>query len=218
MFTPILIGTTGDYPPFSQRRADGSFCGFDIDLINLLISNPKTFVPLRWGNLETSLKSRAVDCIASGITVTSTRKGFALFSQPYFINHTVVVSHRDRQHAILRLGVNAGGYLETVARAKFPELEIIPIKKNELLPQALLAGEFDAFLSDTIEAERICANYPLSINQQLDRQEQGIMVRNDLIGLKQEIDGALTRLLHSGGLQQLAAEHGIDSQHIPVIG
>lgn len=216
MFSKIMIGTTGDYSPFSTRGANGGYYGFDIDLLDLILPEDKTYVQVSWQEITNKLISSAIDCIASGITVTPNRQENALFSRPYLLNQTVVVAaRRDVSRSIEKLGVNRGGYLESIAHSKFPNQQIITVHQNQKLPTALLAGEFDAFLSDALEAQRWCTQFGFCIIQELEKQAQAIMLRKDLHALKTHLDTRLTQLILSGGLQQLAAKYDISSDYIP---
>lgn len=216
MVTPLRVGTTGDYAPFSTARADGAFTGFDIELVELLARSTVTFVPLTWSEIETALTSSRVDLVASGITITQARKRNGLFSRCYLRNHTVVMGHAAAAALPPQtLGVNRGGYLETVARARFPSSTIVTVTDNARLPERLLAGHFDAFMSDAIEARKFSARQPVTILQVLEAQEHALLFRKDLAALQASFDTALDALLRSGTLARLAAAHGIDAALVP---
>jgi ABC-type amino acid transport substrate-binding protein len=215
MVTPLKVGTTGDYAPFSSTRSDGSLTGFDIELVQLLARTTVSFVPVTWSELEAALASARVDLVASGITVTNARKRNGLFSRCYLRNHTVVMGRAATALPPQRLGVNRGGYLETVARSRFPHSTIVTVTDNARLPERLMAGDFDAFMSDAIEARKFSARQPVTVLQQLEAQEHALLFRKDLAALQASFDTALDALLRDGSLARLAAAHGIDSALVP---
>lgn len=67
----IVIGTTGDYRPFSFARSDGSFEGIDIDAAHALgdaLGVEVKFVKTSWPNLVAGLRDGRYDIAMSGIT------------------------------------------------------------------------------------------------------------------------------------------------------
>jgi ABC-type amino acid transport substrate-binding protein len=215
MVTPIRVGTTGDYAPFSTTRSDGAFTGFDIELVELLARTTVTFVALTWSEIEAALASSRVDLVASGITITQARKRNGLFSRCYLRNHTVVMGRAAAALPPQTLGVNRGGYLETVARSRFPSATIVTVTDNARLPERLMAGDFDAFMSDAIEARKFSARQPVTVLQELEAQEHALLFRKDLAALQARFDTGLDALLRTGTLARLAAAHGIDSALVP---
>lgn len=215
MVTPLRIGTTGDYAPFSLLRAQARFEGFDIDLIDHLIAGPKTYVRLSWAEIGSALATARVHLVASGLTVTDERKRIGTFSRSYLTNRTVIVGRPGTVLPVDRLGVNAGGYLESVARAKFKNSRIVPVSANEQLPEQLMAGDFEAFLSDAIEAAGFAQRQPVVILQALEPQNHALLFQHALTTLQADCDAGLTQMIRHGQLRQLAQIHGIDPNLIP---
>ena len=163
---PVLrVGTSGDYRPFSFRELDGTPSGFDIAVAQRLTSDLDrrlTFVPLRWPVLVQQLQTGAFDIAMSGVTVRADRAVHMMFSRPYAVTGAVAVVRvekkprfrrlRDLDHAGVRLGVNAGGHLEQVARADFPHAQLIPVADNTALPGMLRERAADAVISEELEA------------------------------------------------------------------
>jgi cyclohexadienyl dehydratase len=53
-----------------------------------------------------------------------------------------------------RIAVNAGGHLERIARSRFRAAEILAIPDNAAVRDALLSGQVDAVVTDSLEAPR----------------------------------------------------------------
>ena len=215
MVTPIRIGTTGDYAPFSTRDSNSCFAGFDIDLMEQLIPGPKAFVLLNWRQIPLALTDNHIDLVASGVTITVARKDYGVFSRPYLENRTVVMGRLGTALPVARLGVNGGGYLETVARSRFTHSAIITVENNARLPEQLLAGDFDAFLSDAVEAATFGARQPVSILQTLERQSHALLLGRSYTELQTQVDEGITNLIQTGQLRQLAETYGIDPNLVP---
>ena len=85
--TPTLrVGTTGDYPPFTERITDGSYRGRDIEAANALAATLHTsvvFVPTTWGTWVNDLNADRFDIAMGGINITPQRKRQVLFSHSY---------------------------------------------------------------------------------------------------------------------------------------
>ena len=84
----ILVGTTGDYKPFSIiDKTTGDFVGYDIDAAKLLaeaLGVKVVFVQTSWPTLMKDLLDDKFDIAMSGITRTYARQKQAHFSHGYF--------------------------------------------------------------------------------------------------------------------------------------
>ncbi|HEY1944385.1 MAG TPA: transporter substrate-binding domain-containing protein [Roseiarcus sp.] len=113
----LRVGTTGDYPPFTKRAADGTYSGFDIDAARSLaaaLGVRVEFVATRWGDMTRDLDAGAFDIAMGGVSVTLERQKRAYFSSPYM---------RDGKTPIVRCA-DKGKY-ETLAAIDRPEVKVI---------------------------------------------------------------------------------------------
>src|SRR5207248_3486447 len=72
----LRVGTTGDYTPFSLRRADGSYEGADIEMAHDLAERlgvRVTFVPTIWVELLDDFLADRFNIAMGGVTVTAAR-------------------------------------------------------------------------------------------------------------------------------------------------
>ncbi|HXJ35117.1 MAG TPA: transporter substrate-binding domain-containing protein [Candidatus Eisenbacteria bacterium] len=158
---PLRVGTSGDYPPFSLL-ADGQYQGLDLDVARAFAADTKRrleIVEFRWPGLEIDLTAGGFDVAMSGVTMRPWRALVGTFARPVVEAGAVVLVRPDvatnAAHLNLperRIGVNAGGYLERVARRLFPRAKIEAIPNNLWLPQLFNENKIDAIVSDTIEA------------------------------------------------------------------
>ncbi len=161
----LRVGTSADYAPFSFRDAAGEVTGFDVAVARRLgsdLGRQVEFVPLRWADLASQLVSGAFDVAMSGVTVRADRALQVAFSRPYARTGAVAVMRgvdTPRYRALadldvpgVRVGVNAGGHLEQVARQRFPHAHVIAVADNRTLPDLLQRGEVDAVISEAFEA------------------------------------------------------------------
>lgn len=166
----LRVGLSGDYPPFCQSASGpGSWLGhrgFDVDLLTRLSADlrlPSVKAErFQWPDLSDVMRTSGVDLAACGITVRRDRALTMAFTRPYAISGAVAVLRTpdaNRFKALtalnqpdVRLGVNAGGHLERVARSRFPQATIRTTSDNRGVQSLLDAGEVDAIISDNYEA------------------------------------------------------------------
>ena len=126
----LRVGTSGDYPPFSQRGEDGEYEGFSIAVARLYAEDrglELEWVPFAWPRLMGDLMADRFDVAMSGITVRPERSARAIFTVPVATTGAVVLVKPETwtdpaqlDKARIRIGVNAGGHLERVAAKHFP--------------------------------------------------------------------------------------------------
>jgi cyclohexadienyl dehydratase len=108
----------------------------------------------------------------------------------------------------VRVGVNAGGHLEKLARERFPRATLVAIPGNERVLPALLAGFVDAVVTDDLEAPRWRERAPdlLAIGP-FSRDRKAYLVREDRRDLARDLDAWLLAREADGTLDALRAEH-----------
>jgi cyclohexadienyl dehydratase len=156
----LRVGTSGDYAPFSQLDAAGRRSGFDVEVARAYARERGLrirWVPLRWAELDRDFAGGRFDVVMSGVTVRPERSLAGRFSVPVARSGLVLLA-RERADGVLRLdghfrvAVNAGGHLERAARRLFPEAALRPLSPNAAVREALIAGDVDAAVTDTLEA------------------------------------------------------------------
>lgn len=168
--TPVLrVGTSGDYAPFSVER-DGSLDGFDVEVARRFARDAGfrlELVRFRWSELGRDLAAGRFDVAMGGVTIRPERAIDATFTRPVVEAGAVVLARtgvardvRELDRPAIRLGVNAGGHLERVARRLFPRATVVPTADNRALPGLLASAAVDAIVTDDVEAERFAAELP----------------------------------------------------------
>jgi cyclohexadienyl dehydratase len=167
----LLVGLSGDYPPFCQMHGAGKgwqgYFGFDAELLRKLEADlgwslrPARF---EWPLLASAMTEGRYDLAACGVTVRPDRATSMLFSRPYATSGAVAVIRAeagtrpatldDLNQPGVRIGVNAGGHLERVTRQRFGRATIQTLADNRQLSGLLESGAVDAVISDVHEAAR----------------------------------------------------------------
>lgn len=82
----IVIGLDDNFPPFGFHDESGELVGFDIDMAkeaSKRLGMEVEFKPIDWDSKETELKSKKIDAIWNGLSITPEREKQILFSRPY---------------------------------------------------------------------------------------------------------------------------------------
>ena len=90
----IVIGLDDNFPPMGFRDDKNELVGFDIDMAKAAAKHMGVeveFKPIDWAAKESELKSKRVDMLWNGLTITEERKQNILFSNPYMENHQIIV-------------------------------------------------------------------------------------------------------------------------------
>ena len=161
---PVLrVGTSGDYAPFSIAREDGTLAGLDVELARAYAADRGLeieWVRFRWPQLAADLAAGRFDVAWSGVTIRPDRSVAGTFTVPTLESGAVVIVPaddpttrlEDLDHPDRRIGVNRGGHLERVTRARFGKARVVAVTGNHEVPAQLLLGHVDAVVSDTLEA------------------------------------------------------------------
>ncbi len=167
----LRIGTSGDYPPFSERVTDG-YRGFDIEVATAFAAEHGfeiEWVRFSWPELANDVEQERFDIAMSGVTVRPDRSAIGRFSVPVVASgaflliragvesaKTLSLPPTQRLQLLDRpethIAVNAGGHLERVTRSKFQRARIEAIPDNASVRRSLISGNCHAVVTDSIEA------------------------------------------------------------------
>ena len=191
----ILVGTTGDYKPFSiYDKATGDFVGYDIDAAKMLgeaLGVKVIFIQTSWPTLMRDLLDDKFDIAMSGITRTYARQKQAHFSHGYFpFGKSPLIRAQDKAkytslEAIdqpgVRIGVNPGGTNERFVKANISKATIIVHTKNAEIPGMVAEGKFDVMITDSPEAIRYAKDdsrlYAALLDKTFTKNQFGIMMQ-----------------------------------------
>ena len=146
---PLRVGTSGDYPPFSNGGR-----GFDIEVAKLLaadLGREVEWVEFRWPDLHTAVRRNAFDVAMGGVTWRPERAIDGFMTRAVAVGGPCIVGRRSPR----KVAVNRGGVLEAWARAHLGGAEIITTDDNLALPELLASGRADAFVTDSFEAAHL---------------------------------------------------------------
>lgn len=168
----LRVGTTGDYPPFSDDRG-GELRGLDVQLALALGKEwgvEVVFVRTSWPALMDDLARRRFDVALSGISITAERRRQAGFSVPYLIDGKTPIARREDAARFaslaqidqpgVRVIVNPGGTNERFVREHLRRAEIVVHPDNRSIFREIIAGRADVMITDGVEVRLQTRQHP----------------------------------------------------------
>jgi cyclohexadienyl dehydratase len=218
---PIHAGTSGTYPPLSAW--DGARPeGLAPAILAAFAESQRTSVAwtrFTWPVLATEMHAGAFDLAADGITVRPDRSIAGRFTVPIARGGAVLLTRSAVMGATpreivdglrrpgLRVVVNAGGYLEGVARRLLAGAEIRAIPDNAAVREAFARGDADAAMTNTFEAPRWSAGLAdVQAVGPLTSDVTAFWLRADRSDLAEALDAWLLDAEASGRLEELRAK------------
>ena len=223
--TPLRVGTTADYRPFTYFEKD-RYQGYDIDLARLIAQElgcEIEFVPTTWAKLTDELTDGKYVLAVGGITRTLKRQRYVGFTKPVFhigkcplvrvddSNRYTSIQAINRQD--VRIGVNPGGTNEAYVRKHFPRAKIKVIEDNLAIPEHVALGVVDVMMTDNLEALKAAQRDPRLVAVSSDkpwtketlafmtlRDDQAFINWLNLFLYQAEADGRLLKLRQKYGL------------------
>jgi cyclohexadienyl dehydratase len=159
----LRVCTPGDYQPFSLAKADGTYEGIDVDLVQAMakaLGVKVEFVKSPWPQLMDTFVEKC-DVGVGGISVTLDRQKRAFFTEPYMVNGKAPITKCENVQKfqtvadIDKPGVtvieNPGGSNERFARANFKQAKIVLFSDNTKIFDEILKGNADVMISESVE-------------------------------------------------------------------
>lgn len=157
----VTVGTDAAFPPFEELSANGSFEGFDIDVMNEIARRngwTVTFQNLPFDTLVQSVQNGQVDLAISAMSITDERSQVVDFSLPYYeANQSAAVRASDTNSyssiesmkgKSLRFGAQSGTVGADIIVEEFGESSIRRYDTYPAAIQALKANEVDVVIMD----------------------------------------------------------------------
>lgn len=220
----LVVGVT-DYKPMDYQNGDGSWTGFDAEaarLVGAALGLKVEFIEISWDEKITELKSKKIDVIWNGMTVTDELKENMDFSYSYAQNSQVAVIKKSDaaiytsietiKNAGVKIAVESGSAGETAAKENFSNDNIVSVGSQVNALLEINAGTSKVAFIDYTMANSLCGAGSYSdltvINGiSLSKEEFAVGIRqgSELVG---KINEQLVALYKNGKLQELATQFG----------
>jgi polar amino acid transport system substrate-binding protein len=213
--------TDAPYEPFEFEGDDGTFTGFDMDLLRKVAEGLDLELSVQVTPFDGIwLRPTSGDCdiVASAMTITEERAAEALFSDPYFeADQSLMIRSEDAgEFATLEdladgtIGVQTGTTGETYAQENSPEgSELQSYDEPSAMFLALESGDIDAILQDfPVNLDRANQGDEFEVTESFPTGEQyGFAVSQDNQALIDAVNEQLTALRDDGGYDEIFEEY-----------
>ncbi|EIK93919.1 arogenate dehydratase [Pseudomonas sp. M47T1] len=160
----LNVCTTGDYKPYTFKKADGSYEGIDITLAQSLAQSlgvKLNWVPTTWKTLMPDFLAGHCDLAVGGISVTLERQKHAFFSSTLDVDGKVPLVRCEDQanyqtveqinRPEVRVVEPAGGTNEAFVHAYLPKARL-SLHDNVTIFDELRQHKADVMITDASEA------------------------------------------------------------------
>lgn len=223
----MIIGIT-IYEPMNYYDADGTLIGFDTEFAKAVCEKlgvKAKFQVIEWEQKEAELKSKTIDCIWNGLTVTEKRKENMAFSTSYVSNRQVAIIRKAdaekyataEQMAGAKMIAEGGSAGETAIQAD-ATLSKNPYVAASAQKDALLevkAGASDVAVLDYIMAKAVI-NEDTDYNDlmivesiNLTPEEYAIGFRLEDKELLTEVNKIIDELVADGTIAKIAEKYDL---------
>lgn len=220
----VRVGISADpYPPFTWKEADGTWKGFEIDLLHAICDEAKWDCPIvetAWDGIIPALTTKKIDMIVNSMTITDQRKDVIAFSAPYYAATAAFIGAEgektDGSPEWFKgkiIGVQVSTTHAAYAQAHYGKLaEIKSYNTQDEANADLAAGRVDVVIADQIALESwlkadagkgfaVIGTVPFPPDQ---IPCVGAGMRKEDTALKATFDAALAKLLKTGKYDELA--------------
>ncbi|MFN2274361.1 MAG: transporter substrate-binding domain-containing protein [Anaerolineales bacterium] len=214
----VTVAVENAYPPFNNiDEATGEPVGWDYDAVRAicqLINCTPEFKEAAWDGIFPAMQAGEYDWLADGVTYTEERAQIVDFSIPYVTIGQVLLINADdsipdlaafQADSAKLVGTQLGTTNEIVAKDYFPEDRIKSFEDFPGAVSALIAGDIDAVVIDTVSAVGFIGANPgkLKVGPTLTSDEQLAFVFPPGSDLVAPVDAALEAMKADGSLQAL---------------
>lgn len=217
----LLVGTTGDYKPFTFREPDGRYSGADIVMAEHLarrLGVRLQLVPTAWPVLLDDFTAGKFDVAMGGVSVNAARAARGTFSTVVYVDGKRPVARcadQDRFTSVeaidqpsVRVIVNPGGTNSDFAQKNLTHAAVTIHSDNTTVFDEIIAGRADVMVTDGIEADHQALMHPslcpTHVAAPFTRLEKAYLARNDP-DLVREINGLIATETASGEWPRMLA-------------
>lgn len=157
----IIVGMSGEQPPFNLFVEGNGPIGIDVDIANSVAKHLDAkveFSIMKFELLQDALKNGEIDMIISSFSVSEKRKETLLFSPPYMqIGKSLLTTKTKLKTIIDTTGFNDKSIhltgldkstSEDLAEERMPKAKFTPVSHYEQALIMIRAGEADALICD----------------------------------------------------------------------
>lgn len=211
----LIVGTDGNFSPYSYINPDGEPAGLLIDIWKLWAQKTGkaiNFYMNDWSGTLSDLKNGKID-IHSGMFVTDKRKERFGFSQPFygigsniFYDESLKGISTLADFKNLRVGRPKGAYQAEFVKTNYPEIKLVELPNIQRAMKLMRNDELDAYVSASVFAHQYLSE--VGLQRKITSFPQPIFVRKLRAAVKKR-DTALLEIVDQG-FNQITDQELID--------
>ena len=207
----LINGIDANFPPFAFIDKTGQPSGFDVEAMNWIakeIGVEVSHQPIEWDGIITSLTTKKIDMIASGMSITKEREQQVSFSIPYWVIKQVMVAKKGSPLTIEQLltgkktigaqqGTSEAKWLKEEAAKKGWNFDLRYYSSAPLAVEDVLNGRIDAAAMDDAPAKDAASKKEIQIVGKFGMEDEqfGYAIRKDDKELLEKVNKALAKLM-----------------------
>jgi ABC-type amino acid transport substrate-binding protein len=218
----IVIGTTGNFRPYTYMDSNNQLVGYDIEWGNMIAKElgvKAEFVTGQFAGLIPGLIANKFDVLMSGANITEERKQSINFSASYSQDGAVAVIKKGT-NAVKDIteikgkvvGVNAGSAFEAAVKriGGYKDLKTYPGAAESFAD--LIAGRVDVVAIGVVSAGEYIKNSPTGkdiemVGKTFEVKDVGVGMRKNDDELKKEIDRIIEMKKKDGTYNKLTQQY-----------
>jgi len=222
----ITVAVEDAYPPFNYVDQDtGESKGWDYDVVAEIcerINCVPVFTLAAWDGIFPAMEAGEFDMLADGVTITEERDKIIDYSIPYVTIGQVLFVRADETATVEEMKANDEALIgtqiqttnEIVAKKNFPEERVQSFEDFGAATLALLSGDVDGVVLDTVAAVGFMNENPgdFKVGGELTSDEQLGFVFPPGSELTAAVDAALKSMMDDGTLAEFNAKWGLSSE------
>ena len=221
----LVIGITY-FEPMNYMDENNELTGFETDFAKAVCEELKLepkFHEIDWDSKEIELKTKSIDCIWNGLTITPERQENMDISIPYMENKQVMVCNKDKvaQFAESVEGASvvaeSGSAGEDVAKEDefFKGADYQPVQSQSTALLEVKAGTADIAIIDfvmskgTIREDSDFADLAVVEEKTFSPEQYGIALRKNSAVTLEKFNAAIKAVNDSGKLKEIADKYNL---------
>ncbi|HHU71643.1 MAG TPA: amino acid ABC transporter substrate-binding protein [Clostridiales bacterium] len=219
----LIVGLDDTFPPMGFRDDTNNIVGFDIDLAKAVADElgvELVLQPIEWDAKEQELKTKNIDVIWNGFSITEERLANLTMSIPYMENTISLVVAKDSGIVTMadmagkKLAVQSGSSAEEALGSEAnKDFKASVAEVNGFASYITALMDLETGNSDAVLMDSVVANYMINdggkdfvvLDEELVAEEYAIGFRKGDQALCDRVNEALRSLKADGKVEEIAA-------------
>lgn len=214
----LVMGTNASFPPYEYVDDNGKIVGIDAEIAQAIadkLGMKLEIKDMEFDSLIPAVKSKSIDLVLAGMTVTEERKQSVNFSDSYSTGVQVVIVKEGSDIKTVddlkgkKIGVQAGTTGDAYCSDDFGEENVKQFSNGSLAVAALANGQVDCVVIDNEPAKNyVAANSGLKIlDTEYVTEDYAIAISKDNDELLKKVNNALKELKDDGTVDKIIGKY-----------